>query len=659
VRETLLPETDRTDDELSTIRWPPPGLERLQGDLIRVGVRAALGGGLLVLPLLFVLGRNLDFATLGPFADAWWVTLVLAIVGLTFAADALVRTMTLMRRVAKALEQGYDFDTVKMVIADGSRDMGFLITGSRHFSTMDAKERGAIGSLRVFSATMNALAGIWMPNALALCLLLGARGLIEPATLWMTTALPSFTLYVFGSVAGTVAEARVRRARRTWYHQPWIADLASEEARAWRESAPPREESRLRGIEDGSLGRVLRHGAVLMGALAGLIAVPILTLVPTAAVGPILAELAVPGFDDVRARGARAEAMRPYRVVMDESLGAAEAGQLLHDLSYVGSDREPPLGEAEPSRRIEEPWLVPEVDETNPTGLDPFDWPASLFSALAEAPTPERRAFLADVADHPARADLSRLARAPTIDIASARYVAPLPPELTLAEMPIPRFNELRMAAYSHLAAAGLAFMDGDVGRARELVSEVVSLGFLLSDDGPTLMDNMIGYVLVEQGGDALRDLFSAVGQTEDEDHLVALRAAADGAVSRLHFSYPEGAESWVRSLPILVADPGVARGVRWDLFIGITTLTPCLNLQRLVFGPDQDYWDFVEQAHDDLVMWPSEDGLFELARTGWFGARADAGAGFVGRLLSVSMRTGEGTCGEVVRQLEAQEALF
>ena len=165
--ESSQSDSDARRTEAPGLRWPPPGLERLQGDLIRVSIRAALAGAILVLPLLFVLGRDLDFATLGPFADAWWVTLVLAIIGLSFAADALVRAMTLMRRVAKALEQGYDLATIKLVIVDGDRDMGFLITGSRYFSGMDRREREAIGTLRVLATFLYALAGIWMPNALA------------------------------------------------------------------------------------------------------------------------------------------------------------------------------------------------------------------------------------------------------------------------------------------------------------------------------------------------------------------------------------------------------------------------------------------------------------------------------------------------------------
>ena len=164
--------------------------------------------------------------------------------------------------------------------------MGFLLTGGRHFSVMDPTEREAIGALRVFAVSFYAVAGIWMPNALAVCVLLGARGLISPTGLWMATALPAAALYVFGAVAGTVASSRVRRARRAWYDQPWIEDLASKEATAWRAEAPGREDSLRSNLDDTALGRRLRYGALVAGVLAALIAIPVLTLVPTAAVGP-------------------------------------------------------------------------------------------------------------------------------------------------------------------------------------------------------------------------------------------------------------------------------------------------------------------------------------------------------------------------------------
>ena len=190
-------------------------------------------------------------------------------------------------------------------------------------------------------------------------------------------------------------------------------------------------------------------------------------------------------------------------------------------------------------------------------------------------------------------------------------------------------------------------------------MAEVVSLGFLLGDGGPTLMDNLIGYALVEQGARALADLYRVTGETEKSRRLSDLQTATDAAVSRGRFSIPDGPEAWIRSLPSMVSDTSLARGLRWEMFIGVTTLTPCINLQHMVFGPDEGYWNFVDGAYDDLVAWPSEADLYERARAGWFGVSADSQRTLLGRILRVSMRAGEGTCGEVVRQLEASGELF
>ena len=90
------------------------------------------------------------------------------------------------------------------------------------------------------------------------------------------------------------------------------------------------------------------------------------------------------------------------------------------------------------------------------------------------------------------------------------------------------------------------------------------------------------------------------------------------------------------------------------DGFTLITTLTPCLNLQRMVFGPDADFERFVDRAHDALVRWPSEESLFELARAGYLGPSADAETSLLGRALGVSMRSGPGTCGEIVARIQS-----
>lgn len=640
------------------LRWPPPGLERLQGDLWRVAARGALAGGILVLPMLFAAGRRPGFASLGPFADAWWVTLVLATVGLGFAVDTLASAGRLLRRAAEALKGGYDRAIVLNVAADTRKDMGFLLQGGRHFSVMEPAERALVARLRVLSVACHALAGVWLSSALGLTLLAAARGLLGDDAFWMVTLLPALVLYVAGGVAGMLEDGRVRKARTRWFRQPWAQDLDPREIEAWRgeladrqgRPEPPRREA----------GRVttLRRAAVLTTVLAFVVAVPVLTLIPTSAIGPVLALLALPRVSQVQQRAARAEAFRGLRVAPDASVSPDEAGRILQDLLYVGASRPPGPGEAEPTTRYDAPWL-PAMEGENPVGAEPHRWPEDLFPRVVEDPTPDLLAFLDGIAAHPAHAAFSRLARAEGLDAVDARWGATFPPGTTAATLPIPRFGGLREGAYAHLAAAAADAARGRAVEAETKIREVVSVGFLLGDQGPTLIDNLIGHVIVGAGGTAMERFYRAEGRDADARRLREMVETAERASLRVRSDPPEGAAAYVRALPSMVLDTAAVRGLRWEYFILTATLSPCLNLHRMVFGADDDFQAFVERARRSLVRWPSEERLFEVARAGYLGAVGDGTPSPFGRFLGISMRSGPGTCADVVGRFEALKEAF
>ena len=96
--ETRTP-LEKTADE-ANLRWPPPGLERLQGDVwnvVRSGTLAAL---ILVFPLLLSISLEQDFWSLGPLGSAWWVILITTGVGLGLVLEAFVTLVRLLRRAA-------------------------------------------------------------------------------------------------------------------------------------------------------------------------------------------------------------------------------------------------------------------------------------------------------------------------------------------------------------------------------------------------------------------------------------------------------------------------------------------------------------------------------------------------------------------------------
>lgn len=635
------------------LRWPPPGLERIQGDLQVMAARAALAAGLLVLPMLFVVGLEQDFATFGPLADAWWVVIVLATVGLAFALDALARLARTVRRVGKALERGYDLRTVLRVLGDSGRDMGFLISGSRHFSVLSDTEREAVASIRVAAGILLAFGGFWLIFAFAVGLFVAARGGLTPLSLQGTVFLPAFIAFGCGGVAALVHEAMARKARKIFHRQPWAEDLVMEEIRGWQESVGGRAPSRLHA----SVARTLRVLGPVVGALAVVVVLPVLTLMPATAIGPILTSISAPNLDVYRPRAARAETFRSFRVDGDVTISPGEAGQLLHDLIWVGIDAEPPPGERPPSRPIAQPWLPVASDSgDNPFSLQPYSWGDSLFERIGSGVTPEQRAYLRGVAEHPAVPGFRRLARATALDAGSARWERPFPAGVTMATIPVPRFGPLRDATHARIGAAGSAFLEGRPDEAEQILREVISVGFLLADDGPTLIDNLIGLTLVEAGGSGLSGFYRAAGRTASAAELSRMVQVAEAGARLIPTDLKVGNEAWVRSLAEMSTDSTLARGLRWEYFINLTTLAPCLNVNRIVFGMGDEYTEYVARARESLVRWPSDEALFEIARHGWIGASEAGSATVFGRLAGLYMRTNENSCGRYVRHMQAAE---
>ena len=107
------------------------------------------------------------------------------------------------------------------------------------------------------------------------------------------------------------------------------------------------------------------------------------------------------------------------------------------------------------------------------------------------------------------------------------------------------------------------------------------------------------------------------------------------------------------------MTDTTAVRGLRWEFFSLTATLTPCINLNRMVFGPGDEYRAFVDRAHASLVRYPSEEGLFQLARAGYWGSAAPASASVLGRFLSISMHPGQGTCADVMRRFDTLKEIF
>jgi len=77
--------------------------------------------------------------------------------------------------------------------------------------------------------------------------------------------------------------------------------------------------------------------------------------------------------------------------------------------------------------------------------------------------------------------------------------------------------------------------------------------------------------------------------------------------------------------------------------------------LNRIVFGPGNEYERWVETVRASLVRWPSESHFFDLALLGYFGAPAEpSNTSLLGRLFGVAMggSAAPGSCAGVFDRL-------
>jgi len=652
-------ESPGTDDERGLLGWPPPGLGRLQGDLWEVTKQGALGGVLLVLPLLWSVASEQDFSSLGPFGGSWWIVLVTSFLGLAVLVSAFVGLFRIFRRAGRATNQGYGWRTVAVVAADARRDAGFLLQGARAYSVLSAGQRRTLVLCRLVAVASYVAAVFWLPVGFIFGVLLAARGVVAPSGLSLFTLAPAALLLLAGLLVRMWDTRTVRKARKEWFAQPWSRDLARDDVYQWNDDFEERREEEIPGPGGrGGGGRFRLAGGVVLG-LGIVVLIPSLTMLFSTAMGPVLASLAAPEFAATQRKAAAVEAYRRYVVEKDSAVTPQDAGRIAHSLSFTGSDREAQELEQEPATRFREDW-IPDV-RGGPTGVFPGRWSEELMPrAVAGELSAEERSFLREVSEHPGHDAVARMARAPALDVVGTRWVAPLPPGASWVQLPIPKLSPLREASWAVVGAAALDADRGRTGRAEERLRSLISAGFLLGDDGPTLLDNLIGYVLVSTGGEALEALLDGTGRDQEADALRWARRTSDRTAELVEIGTERDLEAALRQIPEIVEDPAAIRGLRWEYFAFMNTLAPCLNLQKVVFGPGESYREWVDRSRSGLVRFASEEALFERLRGGWFGTEAAREGGPVGGILQLTLggRGVTGSCATLVQNLEGIGAL-
>ncbi|CAN5628519.1 hypothetical protein BH23GEM9_BH23GEM9_05270 [soil metagenome] len=639
----------------SPLRWPAPGLEPIHGAAWPPITLLAVGGAMLSLPLLGAIATPSPFWSTGPFGTSWWVPLVASVLGLSMVIRAMDRTARALLAAARAARQGYGWDLIAYTATDLTRDAGFLLQGLREYSTLGERERRWMLNARVVATFSYLAALLWVPLALSFGVLLAGRGVITARDgLLSMVLIPAAALLLIGIGCRLLDGLSTGRARKLWLREAGAGAAIDAEAAAWRTQFDERHATTSR-----RLGRPAMSGRQVMSAplrglgwavvlAAVLLPLPLVTVAMASAVGPALAHITVPGFGATATRLARAAVLEPYSLDTDATITPARAGQALHALTFVGSDREPsqPVERA-PDLRYAEPWSR---GIAAPASLPPTDrFGTELFPRVGSL-TAEELHYLEQLSSHPALAELKLLARAEAADIAGARWVAEHAKNVAMHELPLPRTRPLIEAANSHIAGAVLHTARGENDAAEERLREVISMGLLLTREGPTLLDVLVGNKIAETGGHALLGFFEATGQHR---HAEAIRLARAGVDALDEASKAMRGARWEyepHDLMASVENELLPRGMRWERLMNVQLVAGCLNAHNAVFGLGSEYRDWLGRARASLVRFPSEEALFAASTNGLGGELLTRRGDVVQRLVGVTLRGGgNGSCATVM----------
>jgi hypothetical protein len=635
-----------------TLSWPPPGLEALQGRLWRLIGLGWVGSLILVVPLLWELAVEQPFWSLGPFEGNWEVGMAIAALGALVLVVAFWGFFRLMLQGARAADAGFGTLTIVEVMSDLGRDMGFLIQGKRWFAYLGDDERRAVVLARLRCAGFLLAAALWLAVGFGLSVLLAARGFVTPSGVLLMTLGPVGLLVLLGFATLWLQQGKLRAARRAWLREEGSEWIASEGGQ-WAARLEAAGDAVALGPGPKGEAAKFRTGATVVVILFVASLLPTATVAVTAAIGPILAEIAVPTFLSVQEMAGAAEPLRRFRLPTEEGIMPAAAGEALQNIAFVGEGIPEPWEQA-PKQTYAEGWFPD--PESFP---DPFSETVArdLMTRTLDAFTPDEQAALRQAAAHPAHEEFHRLAHAQLVDVVGGRWTLPFPDTMTFQGLPWARFSALRTAGLAQVAKAAVELDGGDPAAAEATLSELISTGFLLMDQGPTLIDNLMGVVLANMGADALEGYYGRTGREADAQALRWTReGAADAARKARAGLLAENIHALLQGIPDLVEEEDALRGLRWEYFATFNTLAPCINVHKMVFGPDETYDEWRMRVRDGLVRVRGEVDLFALAEGNAFGTSGERQlTGFLPRFLGLTMgsRGSPGSCASLIAQFQ------
>jgi hypothetical protein len=347
------------------------------------------------------------------------------------------------------------------------------------------------------------------------------------------------------------------------------------------------------------------------------IAVAIMALVPVGLVtfqGDRLARTLYRMNEGVVTRAAIAERARSFRLPADPSITPMQAGLALNAWQ-LNNKRSPGFEPIEPVARPVVTWraltVAPDMFAT--ARPDFFSVPSTrhVLEASVRGFSPPEMEYLRALASAPVWREFDLVARARAVDVVGGQFRIPFGPEATAWQRPLPSFRESRELAYAAVSRAAYYMALGQRDSAEMVLRSIISFGFSFVDNGSTVVEGLIGDVMVGVGRDALQRFY--VIEHDPRASSPALAAPDRNALSSASRGVARMASAEERRrLLARIEDPATPFGER---LAGVQALSAasCTNVRELLIGPSDDVSRVLARARQTVARFPSEQALIDL----------------------------------------------
>ncbi|MEP6992800.1 MAG: hypothetical protein ABJA80_17825 [bacterium] len=315
------------------------------------------------------------------------------------------------------------------------------------------------------------------------------------------------------------------------------------------------------------------------------------------------------------ARVNQSEAARPLALARDPSITPLAAGLAFNALQPAAKPGEYPdfpviESVVRPARTWEKATLTPDMFAS--AQPDMYQGPSSrtILEAVGKGFTPAEMAYLRTLATAPVWHDFDLVARAPAVDFIGGRLRTPFMEHADRYNLPSSNYKATKALAYAAVSRAAYHMVIGQRDSAETVLRSIVSFGFALVDNGTSVLDELIGTIIVGIGRDALGRFYTI---THDP------RAGSPAVASLPRFDAPGAARAGAQDVAatrarlIALASNRAARpGERYQSLHDLS-VSSCTNVRELVFGPRADVVRAFDDARRTLARSPAERSLVDL----------------------------------------------